>query len=92
MQMIKDHIKGEAVDALFKLSEQKFRDLKQLWVLEFFCPMDGTITQCFTKRGEAVNEYHYRYGHHYMDDVGPPNLYTATRPEQGAVWQWEKLT
>jgi len=90
--MIKDHIKGEAVDALFKLSEQKFRDLKQLWVLEFFCPMDGTITQCFTKRGEAVNEYHYRYGHHYMDDVGPPNLYTATRPEQGAVWQWEKLT
>ena len=90
--MIKDHIKGEAVAELFKLPEQKFRDLKQLWVLEFFCPMDGTITQCFIKRGEAVKEYHYRYGHHYMDYVGPPNLYTATRPEQGAVWQWEKLT
>lgn len=90
--MIKDRIKWAAFDGLCELTEQEFIDLKQFWVLEFFCPRDGTITQCFIKQGEAVKEYHYRYRHHYMDDVGPPNLYTAKRPEQGAVWQWERLT
>jgi hypothetical protein len=92
MQMIEDSIKWAAVDELSKLPEQKVRGVKQVWVLEFDCPMDGTIRQCFTKQGEAVYEYHYRYGHHYMDDVEPPSLYKGERPEQGTVWQWERLT
>ena len=86
---VKDRLYLSAFYELSNMPEQKVKEIKQLWVLEFMCPMDGVITQCFTEKAEAVKEYHYRYGHHYMDDVGPPDLYTK---EAGEQYDWEKIS
>lgn len=86
--MIKDYIKRQAVVTLTRIPEKERDKVTQLWVLEFICPAEGIITDGYTEHKEALDEYSYRYGQHYMDDVGPPHLYTVKKEKDG-TWTWE---
>ena len=89
--MIDAYIKMEAVETLTRIPEKERDKVTQLWVLEFMCPAEGIITDGFIEQKEALDEYSYRYGHHYGDDVGPPHLYTVKKEKDG-TWLWADVS
>tara|TARA_B110000211_G_scaffold69074_1_gene79774 strand:+ start:2482 stop:2754 length:273 start_codon:yes stop_codon:yes gene_type:complete len=89
--MIKEYIKMEAEKTLKRVSEKERDKVTQLWVLEFMSPSQGRITDGFTEQKEALDELSYRYEQCYMDDEGPPHLYT-TKKEKDGTWLWEDIS